>query len=84
MGVDNNAVHILLQGLRTGLSDGWGGSMIASDVSDVLCAARICIRSTRVSTARRSTEAGRNRPSPAMAPGRPVNRNSSAGPSRLT
>jgi anaerobic carbon-monoxide dehydrogenase catalytic subunit len=36
MGVDNNATHILLQGLRTGLSDGWGGSMIATDIQDVL------------------------------------------------
>jgi len=36
MGVDNNAVHILLHGLRTGLSDGWGGSMIATDVQDIL------------------------------------------------
>ncbi len=36
MGVDNNAIHILLQGLRTGLSDGWGGSMIATDVQDIL------------------------------------------------
>ena len=36
MGVDNNATHILLHGLRTGLSDGWGGSMIATDVQDIL------------------------------------------------
>ncbi len=36
MGVDNDATHILLQGLRTGLSDGWGGSMIATDVQDIL------------------------------------------------
>jgi anaerobic carbon-monoxide dehydrogenase catalytic subunit len=36
MGVDNNATHLLLQGLRTGLSDGWGGSMIATDVQDIL------------------------------------------------
>ncbi len=36
MGVDNNAVHLLLHGLRTGLSDGWGGSMIATDVQDIL------------------------------------------------
>ena len=36
MGVDNDAVHILLQGLRTGLSDGWGGSMIATDIQDIL------------------------------------------------
>ena len=36
MGVDNNATHILMHGLRTGLSDGWGGSMIATDVQDIL------------------------------------------------
>ncbi len=36
MGVDNDATHILLHGLRTSLSDGWGGSMIATDVQDVL------------------------------------------------
>lgn len=36
MGVDNSAVHILLHGLRTGLSDGWGGSMIATDIQDIL------------------------------------------------
>ncbi len=36
MGVDNNWVTILLQGLRNSLADGWGGSMIATDVSDVL------------------------------------------------
>lgn len=36
MGVDNDATHILLQGLRTGLSDGWGGSMIATDIQDIL------------------------------------------------
>lgn len=36
MGVDNEAVNILLHGLRTALSDGWGGSMIATEVSDIL------------------------------------------------
>jgi len=36
MGVDNDYVNILLHGLRTGLSDGWGGSMIATELSDVL------------------------------------------------
>lgn len=36
MGVDNEYVHILLHGLRTALSDGWGGSMIATEISDVL------------------------------------------------
>ncbi len=36
MGVDNDYVNILLQALRTSLSDGWGGSMIATELSDVL------------------------------------------------
>ncbi len=36
MGVDNDYVNILLHGLRTGLSDGWGGSLIATELSDVL------------------------------------------------
>jgi anaerobic carbon-monoxide dehydrogenase catalytic subunit len=36
MGVDNDWVNILLHGVRTSLSDGWGGSMIATEISDVL------------------------------------------------
>jgi anaerobic carbon-monoxide dehydrogenase catalytic subunit len=36
MGVDNDAVNLLVQGLRASLADGWGGSMIATEVSDVL------------------------------------------------
>jgi anaerobic carbon-monoxide dehydrogenase catalytic subunit len=36
MGVDNNWQTLLLQGMRNALSDGWGGSMIATDVSDIL------------------------------------------------
>ena len=36
MGVDNDPVHIITQGVRAALADGWGGSMIATDVSDVL------------------------------------------------
>ena len=36
MGVDNAAEHLLLASVRTALADGWGGSMIATDVSDVL------------------------------------------------
>jgi len=36
MGVDNDWVNILLHGVRTSLSDGWGGSMIATDLSDTL------------------------------------------------
>jgi len=36
IGVDNDPVNLILHGLRTAISDGWGGSMIATDMSDVL------------------------------------------------
>jgi len=36
MGVDNGWQSILLHALRNALSDGWGGSMIATEVSDIL------------------------------------------------
>jgi len=36
MGVDNDPVNLLLQALRTALADGWGGSMIATELSDIL------------------------------------------------
>lgn len=36
MGVDNDYVNTLLHGLRTGLADGWGGSMIATELSDIM------------------------------------------------
>ncbi|MDP7636371.1 MAG: carbon monoxide dehydrogenase, partial [Phycisphaerae bacterium] len=36
IGVDNDMVNIMLQGIRVALSDGWGGSMVATDLSDVL------------------------------------------------
>ena len=36
MGVGADYVNILLQGMRTSLSDGWGGSMIGTEISDVL------------------------------------------------
>ncbi|RKX57278.1 MAG: carbon-monoxide dehydrogenase catalytic subunit [Thermodesulfobacteriota bacterium] len=36
MGVDQDYVNLLLQGLRTALADGWGGSMMATEISDVL------------------------------------------------
>ncbi|MCC6347633.1 MAG: anaerobic carbon-monoxide dehydrogenase catalytic subunit [Nitrospirales bacterium] len=36
MGVDHDPDHILLHGLRTALADGWGGSMISTDVTDIL------------------------------------------------
>ncbi|PIU50010.1 MAG: carbon-monoxide dehydrogenase catalytic subunit [Desulfobacterales bacterium CG07_land_8_20_14_0_80_52_14] len=36
IGVDNDPVHLILQGLRAAVSDGWGGSMVATELSDVL------------------------------------------------
>jgi len=36
IGVDNDPINLILQGVRACLSDGWGGSMIATDLSDVL------------------------------------------------
>ncbi len=36
IGVDNDPVNLILQGLRASVSDGWGGSMVATELSDVL------------------------------------------------
>lgn len=36
MGVDQEADHILDQSLRAAIGDGWGGSMLATDLSDIL------------------------------------------------
>lgn len=36
IGVDNDYTSLILQGMRTSLSDAWGGSMIATELSDVL------------------------------------------------
>ncbi len=36
MGVDQDYQNLLLQGTRTALADGWGGSMIATDLQDVM------------------------------------------------
>ncbi len=36
MGDDQEPTHILHHAVRTALADGWGGSMIATDVSDIL------------------------------------------------
>jgi carbon-monoxide dehydrogenase catalytic subunit len=36
MGVDNEATSLLLHAARVSLSDGWGGSMIATELSDVI------------------------------------------------
>jgi carbon-monoxide dehydrogenase catalytic subunit len=36
MGVDNDWLNLMLQATRNALSDGWGGSLIATEVSDIL------------------------------------------------
>lgn len=36
IGVDNDPVNLILQGLKTAVADGWGGSIIATELSDVL------------------------------------------------
>ena len=45
MGVDNDPVSIILQGIRAALADGWGGSMIATELSDVLFRSPSWVRS---------------------------------------
>jgi carbon-monoxide dehydrogenase catalytic subunit len=36
MGVDHDPEHLLLQGARAALADGWGGSMIGTELQDIL------------------------------------------------
>ena len=36
IGDDQDAEHILVHAVRTALGDGWGGSLLATDVSDIL------------------------------------------------
>lgn len=36
MGVDHDPEHLLRQGMRASLGDGWGGSMLATDLQDIL------------------------------------------------
>jgi carbon-monoxide dehydrogenase catalytic subunit len=36
MGVDQDYEHLLLQGQRLSLADGWGGSMLATELQDIL------------------------------------------------
>jgi len=45
IGVDNDPVHLILQGIRASISDGWGGSMVATELSDVLFGTPTPIRS---------------------------------------
>ncbi|UCC68824.1 MAG: anaerobic carbon-monoxide dehydrogenase catalytic subunit [Armatimonadota bacterium] len=44
MGVDMDYRNILRHGVRTALSDGWGGSMIATDLQDVMLGSPLPIR----------------------------------------
>ena len=39
IGDDQDPEHILNHAIRTSLADGWGGSLIATDISDILCSA---------------------------------------------
>ncbi|NQT75499.1 MAG: anaerobic carbon-monoxide dehydrogenase catalytic subunit [Candidatus Omnitrophica bacterium] len=45
MGVDNDYKNIILHGLRCSLGDGWGGSMIATDLQDIMLGSPAPIRS---------------------------------------
>ena len=46
MGVDNDYKNIMRHGMRAALGDGWGGSMIATELSDILFGAPEPIRAT--------------------------------------
>lgn len=36
MGVDTDPEHVMMHSLKTSLGDGWGGSMIATDLQDII------------------------------------------------
>jgi len=44
MGVDNDYKNLIATGMRCALSDGWGGSMIATDVQDIILGSPTPIR----------------------------------------
>jgi carbon-monoxide dehydrogenase catalytic subunit len=44
MGVDTDYHSILHHGIRTALADGWGGSMIATDLQDIMLGSPVPIR----------------------------------------
>jgi len=46
MGVDNDYKNIINHGMRAALGDGWGGSMIATELSDILFGSPEPIRAT--------------------------------------
>ncbi len=45
IGVDNDPVNLILQGLKASIADGWGGSAIATELSDVLFGTPVPVRS---------------------------------------
>ena len=45
IGCDSDAKHIMLAGVRTALADGWGGSMIATELQDILFRSPTWLRS---------------------------------------
>jgi len=44
-GVDADYINLIMHGLRTAMGDGWGGSMLATDIGDVLFGAPKPVRS---------------------------------------
>jgi len=44
MGVDNDYKNIINNGMRCALSDGWGGSMIATDAQDIILGSPVPVR----------------------------------------
>ncbi|PIU62944.1 MAG: carbon-monoxide dehydrogenase catalytic subunit [Armatimonadetes bacterium CG07_land_8_20_14_0_80_40_9] len=44
IGVDQDYRHLLLQGTRSAIGDGWGGSMIATELQDILFGTPVPIR----------------------------------------
>jgi len=45
IGVDNDYKNIMTTGMRCALGDGWGGSMIATDVQDIILGSPVPVRS---------------------------------------
>ena len=45
VGGDNDYKHIMMAAIRTALADGWGGSMIATELSDILFGSPAWLRS---------------------------------------
>ncbi|MBN1913572.1 MAG: anaerobic carbon-monoxide dehydrogenase catalytic subunit [Candidatus Omnitrophica bacterium] len=45
IGVDNDYKNLINTGMRCALSDGWGGSMVATDVQDIILGSPVPVRS---------------------------------------